>query len=62
MKREQVIDLYFMEARAKLIDLAAFLDRVDRAPRNGRFSHGGLSPGSARNCPTASQIGPNAFC
>ena len=32
MKREQVVDLYFMEARAKLIDLAAFLDRVDRAP------------------------------
>jgi len=32
MKREHVIDLYFMEARAKLIDLAAFLDRVDRAP------------------------------
>src|SRR5580658_433764 len=32
MNREQVIDLYFMEARAKLIDLAAFLDRVDRAP------------------------------
>ena len=31
MKREHVTDLYFMEARAKLIDLAAFLDRVDRA-------------------------------
>jgi hypothetical protein len=31
MKRELVTDLYFMEARAKLIDLAAFLDRVDRA-------------------------------
>jgi hypothetical protein len=31
MKRSQVIDLYFMEARAKLIDLAAFFDRVDRA-------------------------------
>jgi hypothetical protein len=31
MNRQQVIDLYFMEARAKLIDLAAFLDRVDRA-------------------------------
>jgi hypothetical protein len=30
--REKVIDLYFMEARAKVIDLAAFLDRVDRAP------------------------------
>ena len=31
MTREQVLNLYFMEARAKLIDLAAFLDRVDRA-------------------------------
>ena len=31
MKRQHVTDLYFMEARAKLIDLAAFLDRVDRA-------------------------------
>jgi hypothetical protein len=29
--REQVIDLYFMEHRAKLIDLAAFLDRLDRS-------------------------------
>jgi hypothetical protein len=37
MKREQVIDLYFMEARAKLIDLAAFLDRVDRAPGTEDF-------------------------
>ena len=26
----QVLDLYFMEARSKLLDLAAFLDRVDR--------------------------------
>lgn len=31
MTRQQVLDLYFMENRAKLIDLAAFLDRVDRA-------------------------------
>ena len=37
MKREQVMDLYFMEARAKLIDLAAFLDRVDRAPGTDDF-------------------------
>jgi hypothetical protein len=37
MKRDQVIDLYFMEARAKLIDLAAFLDRVDRAPGTDDF-------------------------
>jgi len=26
------MDLYFMEHRAKLIDLAAFLDRIDRTP------------------------------
>jgi hypothetical protein len=31
MTRAQVLDLYFMDARSKLIDLAAFLDRVDRA-------------------------------
>jgi hypothetical protein len=31
MTRRQVLDLYFMEARAKLIDLAAFLDRIERA-------------------------------
>ena len=28
MTRQQILDLYFMDARAKLIDLAAFLDRV----------------------------------
>ena len=27
----QVVDRYFLEHRAKLIDVAAFLDRVDRA-------------------------------
>jgi hypothetical protein len=26
-----VVDLYFMEHRAKLLDIAAFLDRLDRA-------------------------------
>jgi hypothetical protein len=31
MTRQQVLDLYFMDTRHKLIDLAAFLDRVDRA-------------------------------
>jgi hypothetical protein len=30
MTREQVLDLYFMDARSKLIDLAAFIDRVER--------------------------------
>ncbi len=31
MTRQQVLDLYFMEARSKVLDVAAFLDRVDRA-------------------------------
>ena len=31
MKRQQILDLYFMDARAKVIDLAAFMDRVERA-------------------------------
>ena len=31
MTKKSVLDLYFMEARAKLIDIAAFLDRVDRS-------------------------------
>ena len=31
MTRQQVLDQYFMDARHKLIDLAAFLDRVERA-------------------------------
>ena len=31
MDRAAVIDRYFLEHRAKLIDLAAFLDRVDRS-------------------------------
>jgi hypothetical protein len=28
---QQVVDRYFLEHRSKLIDVAAFLDRVDRA-------------------------------
>jgi len=31
MTKQQVLDLYFMDARSKLIDLAAFMDRVERA-------------------------------
>lgn len=37
MTREQVLNLYFMEARAKVIDLAAFLDRVERAEGEADF-------------------------
>ena len=39
MTRQQVLDLYFMEARAKLIDIAAFLDRVERADGEADFRH-----------------------
>ena len=31
MNREGVTDIYFAEARSKLVDLAAFLDRVERS-------------------------------
>ena len=34
---QQVVDIYFMELRAKLLDIAAFLDRLERAE-----GHGGL--------------------
>jgi hypothetical protein len=31
MTRHAVIDAYFLEHRAKILDLAAFLDRIERA-------------------------------
>jgi hypothetical protein len=37
MTRQQVLDLYFLEARCKLIEVAAFLDRVDRSQGEGDF-------------------------
>lgn len=40
MTRQQVLDLYFMEARAKVIDLAAFIDRVERASGQDDFRMG----------------------
>lgn len=33
--REQVVNMYFLEHRAKLLDVAAFLDRIDRAQPGG---------------------------
>lgn len=37
MTRQQVLDLYFIENRAKLIDIAAFLDRVERSEGEADF-------------------------
>jgi len=30
MNRQQILDLYFVDARFKLIEIAAFMDRVER--------------------------------
>jgi len=37
MTRQQVLDLYFLDARHKLIEIAAFLDRVERAKGKDDF-------------------------
>ena len=37
MTRQQVLDLYFMDARCKLIEIAAFLDRVERGTGEADF-------------------------
>ena len=37
MTRQQILDLYFVDARHKLIDLAAFMDRVERASGEDDF-------------------------
>ena len=37
MTRQQILDLYFLDARHKLIELAAFLDRAERATGKDDF-------------------------
>lgn len=37
MTRRELLDLYFIDARSKLIDLAAFLDRLDRGEGEADF-------------------------
>ena len=37
MTRQQVLDLYFLDARHKLIEIAAFLDRAEQAKGKGDF-------------------------
>lgn len=38
MTKQEVVDTYFMEHRAKLLDIAAFLDRLDRARGDADFT------------------------
>jgi len=35
--KQELLDLQFIDARHKLLDLAAFLDRIDRHPGDGDF-------------------------
>jgi len=37
--RKNILDLYFLDARARLIDIAAFMDRVDRADGGDDFRY-----------------------
>jgi len=37
LSKERTLDLYFMDARCKLIEIAAFLDRLDRSSGSGDF-------------------------
>jgi hypothetical protein len=37
--KKELLDLQFIEARHRLIDLAAFLDRIDRHPGDGDFRY-----------------------
>jgi hypothetical protein len=37
MDRRQLLDLYFVDARARLIDIAAFLDRLERGEAEEDF-------------------------
>ena len=37
MTRQKILDLYFLDARHKLLEIAAFLDRVERADGKDDF-------------------------
>jgi hypothetical protein len=37
MTRQHILDLYFLDARHKLVEIAAFLDRVERAEGKDDF-------------------------
>ncbi len=38
-KKNQMLDLYFLSARERLIDVAAFMDRVDREGGSSDFRY-----------------------
>lgn len=40
--KQDILDLYFMDSRYKLIDIAAFLDRIDRHEGETDFRYDGF--------------------
>lgn len=40
--KQDILDLYFMDARCKLIDIAAFLDRMDRFDGEPDYRYNGF--------------------
>ena len=50
MTRQQVLDLYFMDARSKLIDLAGFIDRVERSEGEEDFRMSAFRQALQRLC------------
>lgn len=40
--KKDILDLHFMDTRCKLIDVAAFLDRIERHPGEADFRLDGL--------------------
>jgi len=40
--KTDILDLYFMDSRAKLLDIASYLDRLDRHEGNIDFRHEGF--------------------
>lgn len=40
--KQDILDLYFMDARCKLIDIAAFLDRMDRFDGDADYRFNGF--------------------
>lgn len=42
LSKQRTLDLYFMDARCKLIEVAAFLDRLERSSGSGDFREASL--------------------
>lgn len=40
--KTDILDLYFMDSRAKLLDIASYLDRLDRHEGETDFRHAGF--------------------